>query len=29
VVLLKDAPHGCNASHAEQFNAALVAFLAR
>ncbi|MFN4161144.1 MAG: alpha/beta fold hydrolase [Stenotrophomonas sp.] len=28
-VVLKDAPHGCNASHAEQFNAALVAFLAK
>jgi len=26
-VVLKDAPHGCNASHPEQFNAALVAFL--
>ncbi|MET0130362.1 MAG: alpha/beta hydrolase, partial [Stenotrophomonas chelatiphaga] len=29
VVVLEDAPHGCNASHAEQFNAALVAFLAK
>lgn len=29
VVVLKDAPHGCNASHAEQFNAALLAFLAK
>jgi pimeloyl-ACP methyl ester carboxylesterase len=29
VVVLEDAPHGCNASHPEQFNAALVAFLAR
>ena len=28
-VVLKDAPHGCNASHAEQFNAALLAFLAK
>ncbi len=28
-VVLKDAPHGCNASHPEQFNAALVAFLAK
>lgn len=28
-VVLKDAPHGCNASHAEQFNVALVAFLAK
>lgn len=28
-VVLKDAPHGCNASHAEQFNAVLVAFLAK
>lgn len=27
--LIEDAPHGCNASHPEQFNAALVAFLAR
>jgi len=29
VVLVEDAPHGFNASHPEQFNAALVAFLAR
>ncbi len=27
--LVEDAPHGFNASHPEQFNAALVAFLAR
>lgn len=29
VVLLKDAPHGCNTSHAEEFNQALLAFLAK
>lgn len=29
LVVLHDAPHGCNASHAEAFNAALLAFLAR
>ncbi|HDS0924518.1 TPA: alpha/beta hydrolase [Stenotrophomonas maltophilia] len=29
VVVLEDAPHGCNASHPEQFNAALVEFLGR
>lgn len=29
VVLVEDAPHGFNASHPEQFNAALVNFLAR
>jgi pimeloyl-ACP methyl ester carboxylesterase len=28
-VVLEGAPHGCTASHAEQFNAALVDFLAR
>jgi pimeloyl-ACP methyl ester carboxylesterase len=28
LVLLPDAPHGCNVSHAEAFNAALLAFLA-
>jgi non-heme chloroperoxidase len=27
LVVLKDAPHGCNASHADEFNAALLAFL--
>ena len=27
LVLLRDAPHGCNASHAEEFNRALLAFL--
>ncbi len=27
VVVLKDAPHGCNASHAEAFNRALLDFL--
>lgn len=29
LVLLKDAPHGCNASHAREFNEALLAFLAK
>ena len=29
LVVLKDAPHGCNVSHAEAFNNALLAFLAR
>ncbi len=29
LVVLKDAPHGCNASHADSFNAALLAFLGR
>lgn len=29
LVLLHDAPHGCNASHADAFNAALLEFLAR
>jgi non-heme chloroperoxidase len=29
LVVLQDAPHGCNTSHAEAFNAALLAFLAR
>lgn len=29
LVVLKDAPHGCNASHAEEFNQALIAFLAK
>ncbi len=28
LVLIKGAPHGCNASHADEFNAALLAFLA-
>jgi non-heme chloroperoxidase len=27
LVLLKDAPHGCNLSHANEFNRALLAFL--
>jgi non-heme chloroperoxidase len=29
LVLLKGAPHGCNVSHAKEFNAALLAFLAK
>lgn len=29
LVLLKDAPHGCNVSHAKEFNAALLDFLAK
>ena len=29
LVVIKDAPHGFNASHAEEFNAALLTFLAR
>ena len=29
LVVLKDAPHGCNASHADEFNKALIEFLAR
>lgn len=29
LVLLRDAPHGCNASHADEFNVALLSFLAR
>jgi non-heme chloroperoxidase len=29
LVVIKDGPHGINISHAEEFNAALVAFLAR
>jgi len=29
LVVVDDAPHGFNVSHAEQFNAALVTFLAR
>jgi len=29
LVLIKDGPHGINASHAEEFNDALLAFLAR
>jgi len=29
LVLLPDAPHGCNVSHADAFNAALLAFLAK
>ena len=29
LVLLRDAPHGCNVSHADEFNAALLAFLAK
>jgi non-heme chloroperoxidase len=28
-VVLRDAPHGCNASHADEFNAALLAFLGK
>jgi non-heme chloroperoxidase len=29
LVVLEDAPHGCNVSHATQFNEALIAFLTR
>jgi non-heme chloroperoxidase len=29
LVVLDGAPHGCNVSHAREFNAALVSFLAR
>jgi non-heme chloroperoxidase len=29
LVLIEDAPHGCNVSHAEEFNRALLAFLER
>lgn len=29
LVLLRDAPHGCNLSHADEFNGALLKFLAR
>ena len=29
LVVLKDAPHGCNASHSDEFNKALIEFLAR
>jgi pimeloyl-ACP methyl ester carboxylesterase len=29
LVLLEGAPHGCNVSHAKEFNAALLAFLAK
>lgn len=29
LVLLRDAPHGCNVSHADEFNEALLRFLAR
>lgn len=29
LVVLAGAPHGCNVSHADQFNAALLAFLAK
>ena len=29
LVLIKDGPHGINASHSQEFNAALLAFLAR
>ena len=29
LVVLHGAPHGCNVSHADQFNDALVAFLRR
>lgn len=29
LVVLTDAPHGCNVSHATEFNASLVAFLAK
>ena len=28
LTVLKDAPHGCNLSHADEFNRALLAFLA-
>ena len=27
LVVIEDAPHGCNVSHAEEFNAALIEFL--
>ena len=29
LILLAGAPHGCNVSHADQFNAALLALLAK
>jgi non-heme chloroperoxidase len=29
LVILRGAPHGCNVSHAGEFNAALLQFLAR
>jgi len=29
LVLLEDAPHGCNVSHADEFNEALIEFLAK
>jgi len=29
LAVLADAPHGCNVSHGDEFNAALIAFLAR
>ena len=29
LALLRDAPHGCNVSHADEFNAALLGFLAK
>ena len=29
LVVLNGAPHGCNVSHADEFNAALVSFLGR
>jgi len=29
LVLLRDAPHGCNVSHADEFNQALLEFLAK
>ncbi|MGH9271575.1 MAG: alpha/beta fold hydrolase [Ilumatobacteraceae bacterium] len=29
LVVIPDAPHGCNVSHAEQFNSALIDFLAK
>lgn len=29
LAVLRDAPHGCNASHADEFNAALLAFLSK
>ena len=29
LVVLEGAPHGCNASHAEAFNRALIGFLKR
>lgn len=29
LVMLAGAPHGCNVSHADEFNAALITFLAK